>query len=126
MLEGKACKDQGDREDERVWEQLVGDVVAEARVHLGAFVISLGGKTVRFDNFSHTSGNRRGYIPCCVNKEHHECYKYRFVREFPSHRHCAAWLMAWDSKPQTFATKDKKLDFKPGDVAVARVLAPLP
>lgn len=93
---------------------------------LGAFSFTLHGKVARFDNFSHSSGNQRGYITCAANSLHGGCYKYRFVRDFATHQECAAWLMAWDMASDQCSSKREHLAFSPPPEAVQKVLSFLP
>ena len=54
---------------------------------------------VAFDNASHSSGNRRGYVKCMRHSPppegHCACYRYRELRKFPSQKRCVAYLAAW-------------------------------
>ena len=71
--------------------------------------------TVRFDNYSHSSGKQRCYISC-PHKGHNACFKYRQCDGFESDLHATAWLMAWahHALPQqgNFSKLDHK-DWKP-------------
>jgi hypothetical protein len=66
--------------------------------------IVYGANHVKFDNFSHASGNQRGYIKCSSKGRHPACFKYSQVNLYESHKHCAAFLFAWDEK-HTLDTK---------------------
>eukprot|EP00959_Pyramimonas_sp_CCMP1952_P249179 5208784-Pyramimonas_sp.AAC.1 len=48
----------------------------------GARCVRVAGRTIRFDNWSHVSGVRRGYVTCRHNGRHHHCFKYQHLTNF--------------------------------------------
>ena len=90
------------------------------------FGMKLHGRTVRFDGGRHQSGHQRGYITCSRNHIHDGCYKYRQVKEFPSHSDCAAWLFLWDQLGSDMPTRHEHYAFDPPPAMVAKVRARLP
>ena len=89
--------------------------------------ITLRGKTVRFDNFSHASGHQRGYISCCNRAAHGPCYRYSQVNLHGSHKECAAWLFAWDAAGHTYGMiKEEHKGYKPPPDILQRVLDAMP
>ena len=107
-----------------MWDGLLAGAAPPEQI--GAFNMMLQGKTARFDGFSHSSGNQRGYMTCCMNRVHGSCYKYRYVKDFSSHRHLAAWLFAWDLGAGDSGCKAAHLRYEPRPEAVQRILTALP
>ena len=54
---------------------------------------------VGFDNWSHSSGNRRAFTTC---KRHKQCRKWVYIKDFPSPEHACAYLLAWQSDASLF------------------------
>jgi hypothetical protein len=78
---------------------------------------------IRFDYWSHQSGNQRAYLACPYHKDD-SCIMYRFVHHFEPHadphRACAAWILAWASLgADVCGTKGDHLAAKPSDDLVA-------
>ena len=72
----------------------VGDVLAGVDARAVAQSIYLNGCTVRFDNWSHSSGILRLYTTC-KEPTHHACHRYAQVNRFPTTREVAAYLVGW-------------------------------
>ena len=47
---------------------------------------------VYFDNFTHSSGNRRAFVGC---SKHDRCRLYVFLKDFESEERAVAFLFAW-------------------------------
>lgn len=85
---------------------------------------SQGGAVARFDNYSHTHGQQRGYV-ACRRVGHHACFKYTQVRFHASHRHCAAWLLAWELGAEQCASKTAHGAWSPPGALVEQVFGDL-
>ena len=55
----------------------------------------VGHRLCIFDNFTHHSGQPRGFIAC---EKHSDCRLYTFVRHHGSRRRTAAFLLAWQMR----------------------------
>merc|ERR1712048_1148427 len=78
---------------------------------------------VNFDNMSHQSGKRRGFIQCPNHEGHGNCRLYVFVQDFASKRHCTSYLVAWACAAYKEGLTDSKkhVKEKPSPEAVALV-----
>lgn len=84
--------------------------------------------SVHFDNYSHSSGYQRAFVGCALHGANGRCRRYQYVRNFPSRRHCAAWLFAWAMDGHRFkdpADFSKHIEWNPDDEDVAVVLSEL-
>ena len=82
---------------------------------------------VAFDNSSHSSGNRRGYVQCMRHSRppegHCACYRYRVLRQFTSQKRCVAYLAAWawEASQEKKQNKKKSIEVKPSQVKSSQV-----
>ena len=66
---------------------------------VAATEVNFAGIIVRYDNWSHSSGERRAYA-MCGSPDHRDahgnpCSKYRQCNQFPNQQAHFAWLVAW-------------------------------
>lgn len=90
--------------------------------------------SVRFDKFTHSSGELRAYVQCGrADHAHGRLYRlYRQVSGFPSKRNAAAFLTAWAWQGRDLAAvselsaKEMHRRFRPPPDFVATVFALVP
>lgn len=83
---------------------------------------------VYFDLCTHSSGEQRCFVHCATAEHNTEvvggCRLYRFVENYQSKLHCAAFLAAW-ARDSSCATHREHVRFVPGDASVAEILTHL-
>ncbi|CAE7279036.1 unnamed protein product [Symbiodinium sp. CCMP2456] len=84
--------------------------------------IDLGGgrtQVVHFDNFTHASGQLRGFVAC---EKHNSCRLYSFVKNHGSRRRTAAYLIAWQMRAAHHRTAQSHISDKPSTEQVDAVM----
>lgn len=84
--------------------------------------IDLGGgrtQVVHFDNFTHASGQLRGFVAC---EKHNSCRLYTFVKNHGSRRRTAAFLIAWQMRAAHHRTAQSHIADKPSTEQVDAVM----
>ena len=89
--------------------------VASHERRVAPLEIDLGGgrtQVVHFDNFTHASGQLRGFIAC---EKHSGCRLYTFVRHHGSRRRTAAFLLAWQMRASHHRSAAAHIADKPSE-----------
>ena len=84
----------------------------------------IGGVSIKFDNWSHSSGKRRGYATC-TNAEHcgeRGCFRYRTLSGFQDVKQACAFLHAWAVHGRDRPSHDDHKFFEPSARQVAASL----
>ncbi|CAE7834962.1 TOP2 [Symbiodinium sp. CCMP2592] len=74
--------------------------------------------TVHFDNWSHSSGHRRGFIQCT---RHAKCRRYSFLKSHCDQATCVAWLLVWCQEGHRFEDTRQHVAFNPDPASVSRM-----